>query len=616
MGNRLRQMPEAVFVCVLFFVQAAVFLIFRDRSYLQFHDNLDLFVPHYRMMKLQNAWYAHGVTLPVMHGLSRDLFGSEWILYNILHILLPDIAAYLIGYFLKILIGFSGFLLLARDVAGSRASYEKRLPILLPVAAAFGMIPVFPTYGIAFTSVPCVIWLLRRIYYREGLCAGHPVAGGKRVLPYVLLFVYPTLSYFSYHGFFILCYLAVGALILWIRDRKLPFRLFIAAAVLSLGYITLEYRLFAAMLLDRTVTIRTTMEHGELTLSQALAAGAQEFVTASFHSQDSHTYLVLPVVMVGVLAVNFRHLTRREAGRMLRDPVNGLLLWIVLNCLNFGLYQYAPYRHLLESLVPQLTGFEFARTAYFNTFLWYALLAILLCRLSAAAVEFSSGLFALVRPAVPVIARGIACAAAVIVMLVPQVYNDFYYTVYNHAYILLKHRETSRVNYREYYSAPLFERILRDLDYHGEWSCAYGMHPAILNYNGIASLDGYIGFYPQSYKEKWEQVEAPAFAGSPWIKSYFEDWGARVCLYSGSDENTYEALRQMDLKDRRLMADIGELQSLDCRYIFSRIRFSNAEELGLSEIGTWNGAEADDPGEISPYEITVYELPRAGGGTW
>ena len=660
--DNLRHKPEVFLVCALFFLQAAVFLIFWDRSYPQIHDNLDLFPPHYRMMKLQHAWFAHGVTLPVMHGLNRDLFGSEFLLYNLLYILLPDIAAYILGYFLKIAIGFTSFLLLARDMAG-RERYRRCLPVLLPVAAAFAMIPVFPTYGIAFTSVPLVVFILRRIFYRQELTAlGAPVREAlpsdgsssgisgstcegirdarrnrwSHILPYIALFCYPALSYFSYHGFFILCYLCVAVLILWIRDRKFPLRLFLSVIVLSLGYVAFEYRLFGAMLLDHTVTIRTTMEHGELTLLQALWAGASEFVQASFHNQDSHTVLVLPATLIGLIVIAAAGIRRGRAagtgagsiaGEILTDPAYLLLYWIIFNCLNFGLYQYAPYRHLLETLVPKLTGFEFARTAYFNTFLWYALLAVLLCRLFLFAQEDAEETGCLgethrgpagSRRYIAGAARALACLSAVIVMFLPQVYNDFYYTVYNHAYILLKHKETSRVNYREYYSRELFARILREMDYHGEWSAAYGMHPAILNYNGIASLDGYIGFYPQSYKETWERVEAPAFAGSPWLKDYFEGWGARVCLYSGSDENTYDALRYPDIRDTRLMADIDELAALDCRYIFSRIRISNAEELGLREVGRWSGTDPDTGivYDCSPYEITVYELPRAGGGTW
>ena len=54
-------------------LQAAVFLIFRGESYLQIHDNLDLFMAHYEMLKKAGIWFAHGVDAPIMHGISRDL---------------------------------------------------------------------------------------------------------------------------------------------------------------------------------------------------------------------------------------------------------------------------------------------------------------------------------------------------------------------------------------------------------------------------------------------------------------------------------------------------------------------------------------------------------------
>ena len=232
-------MPEVFVVCVLLLLQFGVFLIFNEESYPQIHDNLDLFMAHYEMMKKAGAWFAHGVRLPIMHGLDRDLFGSEFLLYNVLYILFPGIVAYLLGYFLKITIGLCSFLLLARDFAGSRERFRELFPVLLPVAAAFGMLPVFPTYGLAFASVPLVVYLLRRIYFREGVrlpaaegsVGRGPLPARVRLFPYILLFCYPALSYFSYHGFFILCYMVIAVVILWIRDRRFPLRLFAAIVV-------------------------------------------------------------------------------------------------------------------------------------------------------------------------------------------------------------------------------------------------------------------------------------------------------------------------------------------------------------------------------------------------
>ncbi len=564
----------------LLLIQAAVFLVFRGESYFQIHDNLDLFMGHYEMLKKANLWFAHGANAPFLHGVSRDLFGSEFNLYNLFYIILPTYWAYLAGYAAKIAIGMAGFILLAKDIYQER--YDNYRPLIIVIAAAYGMIPVFPTYGIAFTSVPFIVLFLRKLYCADTL--------KDRIPWYIAVFCYPFISYFSYHGFFILSYMVLAVIILWIRDKHFPKSTFVSIVILSIGYVLFEYRLFGAMLGDDTVTIRTTMDHGDLTFGQAMKTAFDEFANASFHSEDSHTYIVLGVVLVALVLINVGHVRAGKAKEILSDPINLIMIWIIFNVLIFGLYQFAPFRHLFEMLVPPLTGFEFARTAYFNTFLWYAELLLVCTRM----YDYS-------KKNLKLLANVIVTLAVLVVMFMPQVYNDFYYTCYNQAYKVIKHKETSTVNYNEFYSAKLFEKIKSDIGYDGEWSASYGMHPAILNYNGIATVDGYLGMYAQEYKDKWTRVIEPAFPDSPSLSSYFLGWGARVNLISADDENTYAPLRVMELNDTRLVANMDELKSLDCKYIFSRIEFSNAAEAGVALIGTFTD-------ESSPYTIYVYEL--------
>ncbi len=564
----------------LLLIQAAVFLVFRGESYLQIHDNLDLFMGHYEMLKKAGLWFAHGVNAPILHGVSRDLFGSEFNLYNLFYICLPGVWAYLAGYAAKIAIGIFSFILLAKDIYGER--YEKYKPLVVVIATAYGLIPVFPTYGIAFTSVPLIIYFLKKLYMAETF---------KERLPwYVGVFCYPLVSYFSYHGFFILCYMVAAVIILWVKDKRFPKSTFASIVILSIGYVLFEYRLFGAMLGSDTVTIRTTMDHGDLTFGQAMKTAFDEFVNASFHSEDSHTYIVLGVVLVALVLIKAAYIKGGRAKEMLKDPVNLVMGWIIFNVLIFGLYQFAPFRHLFEMIVPPLTGFEFARTAYFNTFLWYAELLLVCARM----YDYS-------KKNLKLLANVIVTLAVLVVMFVPQVYNDFYYTCYNHAYKVIKQKETSTVNYNEFYSTALFDKIKEDIGYNGEWSATYGMHPAILNYNGIASVDGYLGMYAQEYKDKWAKVIEPAFEGSPSLAAYYLGWGARVNLISASDENTYAPLRVMDPEDKRLVANMDELKSLDCKYIFSRIEISNASEIGLTMVGTYTD-------ESSPYTIYLYAL--------
>ena len=132
--------------------EAAVFLFFGEGSYIATHDNLDLFMGHFQAMKYADAFFAHDVTVPVLGGISRDYLSSEFSLYNILFWLFPPFAAYMCGYFLKILIAAGSVMLLAKDIY--RDAYRKYEPAAVIIGLIYGLLPLFPAYGIAFASFP------------------------------------------------------------------------------------------------------------------------------------------------------------------------------------------------------------------------------------------------------------------------------------------------------------------------------------------------------------------------------------------------------------------------------------------------------------------------------
>ena len=264
--------------------EAAVFLFFGENSYIAVHDNLDLFMGHFMAMKHSGTFFAHDAVVPILGGITRDYLSSEFSLYNILFFLLPPFAAYLCGYFLKILTAVFSVYVLAKDIydtngrpsagslpagqdaaagqgaavgqdaaagqgaaagqnaagvqsaaSGRENAWEKYRPIAVVCGLIYGLLPLFPTYGIAFSSIPLVIFLLRRIYRGEAPWSGRrpkPEHGGRTetavrpqegktrgwLFSLLLLFFYPLLSYFSYFGIFILGYLLLAILILWVRD--------------------------------------------------------------------------------------------------------------------------------------------------------------------------------------------------------------------------------------------------------------------------------------------------------------------------------------------------------------------------------------------------------------
>ena len=93
---------------------------------------------------------------------------------------------------------------------------------------------------------------------------------------------------------------------------------------------------------------------------------------------------------------------------------------------------------------------------------------------------------------------------------------------------------------------------------------------------------------------------APALEKSEEFRRLYDTWGARAYLYSGSGENTYQPIRQLELWDKNLYIDTKAFRALEGKYIFSRIPVANANELGLELIKEFSN-------ESSPYTIYVYE---------
>ena len=573
-GKKLFEYWYLFVIIGLILLEAIIFLGLGENSYIATTDNLDLFIPHFRMLKLSGTFFTQGDILPILGGVTRDNFGSEFSLYNLLYLIFPTYYAYIAGYFFSIALSMISVYFLAKEVL---TDFEKYRPLVLIFGLIYGILPVFPAYGFAFASIPLAAFLIIKLYKKMDW----------RIL--LLLFFYPVVSYFSYFGFFILAYLVVFTIFDWIRKKKCNKGLLLSIPVLAAGYVVFEYRLFRSMLLDDTVTIRSSMVMSDLNGKEILNMIVDGFLNSTFHAGDSHKYFVLPIVLLFFVIQNIMLLKKKEWKKLFTDIFNLLFYFILFNSIIYGLYYWAPLRDLLTVLVPPLEGFQFYRTIFFNPFLWYALLFIIVKRLYDRKEAWGKWL-----------ANGFAFLALFIVVVTPSMYNDFYYTSYYTAYKLVKSTDVDMLNYGEFYSEDLFTNIKEEIGYDGEYCAAYGFQPGVLTYNGISTLDGYLGFYSEEYKQTFRKIIAPALEKSSYFASYFDNWGARAYIFPGFDNNSYLPSRNLTLPDYNLYIDTEAFKALNGVYLFSRFEITNAEELSLNCIGVFTE-------ESSPYTIYVYK---------
>lgn len=554
-----------------------VFFICGEDSVIAVHDNLDLFIPQFQMMKDTGTFLSHGKDVPFLGGISRDVLPAEFSLYTILYMILPAYPAYVTGYLLKIVIAVFSCIVLAKDVW--KENYEEYKPLVWVLGLAYGALNVFPAFGIPFASIPLAIYLFRKVYKEP------------KIKWYILLFFYPFLSYFSYFGLFILAYMTVAFFWLWIKDKRFPGRILAAVCVLSAGCIACEYRLFGTMLFSEEATIRSTMEAGSFTAGEIARTIGEVFVKGMFHAESVHTYLVLPVCIFYFFYLNISYLRSKNGKGIFHDIYNLLMLAIVFNSVVYGIYYWEGFRGLVEKLCPPLTGWQFNRTVFFSPFLWYAAFFLVLKRLYESRSH---------KKAAKAAANLLAVAALLLIVLSNTRYNDLYHTCFDQTFRLVKGTPSNQLSFKEFYSGELFEGAKEDIGYEGQWSAAYGFYPAILEYNGIATLDGYLGFYSQDYKNAFRKIIAPALDRVEESREYFDTWGARASLYSGTDISIVSATRDYHVTDNDIYIDVNAFKALGGRYIFSRIELSNDKEAGLALVGSYTHGE-------SPYTLYVYE---------
>jgi hypothetical protein len=558
---------------LIFVFEAAVLLLFKDQIYVGICDNLDLFITQLKFLSDNHAFFVHGQELPILGSIDRDYFPSEFSLYNLLYLILPDIYAYIAGYLLRLVLAVGSGVLLARLLLAQ--TYQKYEKVVVLTATAFALLPVYPMYGLCFASMPLILYLLVRIYRKP------------RWWLFGAVFLYPLVSYFTFFGAFLLGYLLIAVFVLWIRDRKLPLSLLGAFAALAAGFVCFEYRLFGVMLLSNEETIRSTMVTASYDALQLWRCFVDVFLHGFSHAKSVHTYWVLPVCTVYFIWNNFRYLSGRRAGKIYADVFNITVLFIVFNCAVYALYFWEPLRVLVETLLPPLKGFQYGRTIFFNAFAWYFAFFIavknMLCRKQTVAY--------------------LACIAAIFVVGGTQCeYSDFYNTCYCNLYKLVKHKEVNQLSYREFYGGTLIKKIKQDIGYTPEQgACVYGFHPAMLSYNGITTIDGYCGYYSQSYKEQFRAAIAPTLEANPNWQTYYDDWGCRAYLFSASGENLYDFGANAAAVPQEILIDAPALKALGCDYIFSRVEITNASQMQLRLAGTYQDDEM-------PYAVYLYSL--------
>lgn len=565
----------SLFLVLSYVILVSAYALLNGTSsiWFQIHDNLDSNVVQYKMLRDNEGFFNPSTIIPFLGG---SVYASGIVsplkLINIPFLLFEPDVAMVVNYIVSIIIAIIGGVLLGKEIL-SRESWSLYKHLIILVSFCFGILPVFPATQICSASLPFLFWALYRLY----------VAADRKIL--IVVFLYPALSSFALFEIFICGFILAFFLFSSLYKKNFQWIVLISLFVFIGGMFLFDWNTFYTFLFSDTPSIRSSMQSTPLSLEQSLQEAFMAFTVGQYHSASSHTLIVLPVCTIFFFFLNYKYTKQKTLKLAFKDPFNWLYLWCIFNALVYGFDDWAPLRNLVATYFSPLAGFSFARTLWFNGFIWYFMFAIVLVRLAKLTIKHKW-----------IISYLAIFAALLCIILVPQTYNHVQLQLKN-IYLQATNQVTD-FTFEEFYSPELFDEIKKDINYQNEWSITVGMHPAVLEYNGIATLDGYLSSYPQYYKDQFGKLIEPELKINPNAKSYFENWGGRAYVFNS--ELSYEPSKQTVNGSIKLNINPKIFKEMNGTYIFSRAEISNHSELGFSYVGKYSSS-------VSPYIIFVYK---------
>ncbi len=552
----------------LFVIITLVFVLVKGEGiYIQVHDTLDNNIVWLKMLKDNHLFWEKKASVPFLGGADRNYLYSPLKAYVWLYMIFPTFPALIIGWYLKIAISICGFVFLAKTVC---KDIGDNFNLTVIVGFLYGILPTVPASAFEFASLPFLLAFLILFYKKfkwKYLC---------------FLFLYPVFSRFVVFGIFICGYLVIFFMIDWFAQKKPKWRMLVSMATLALGYILSEWRLFYMMLFSSEESLRSMEIIKYKSIPEAVKDSLQAFIYGVYHCEALHKYIVLPVCVIYFVYINYKYFRKHNVKGIFSERFNWIMMLIAFNSAVVGVSRLEAFRKLIHVLIPPLTGFNFSRTIWMNPFLWYFAFFLVLYKIPRQSIKYA------------------LCFGAFCIIC-------FKGGTYNHLYLNLMPlvSETARKNaynnltYAEFYSVNLFEKIKEDIQYSGEWSIAFGMHPAVIEYNGIATLDGYLSYYSLDYKNQFRKLIEPELNMDESNAQYYDNWGGRAYVFS--NEISFKPSRKTSTDTASLNIDPDVFRELGGTYIFSRVEVSNMSELGIEEMGVYRSGD-------SPYTIYVYRL--------
>lgn len=612
------------------------------------HDTFDSYFIWYKVLADSKMLFAgqFAIVPIIMDGLPRLVYGSEFNVLVWLYVFFDPFTACVINLVSMRVVGFIGMYLLLKT---HYLTDEKHKIITLGVAVCFAILPFYPPGGLSVSSLPLALYSFLNIRSEKAT-----------KIDWLILILIPFYSSIIFSYLFFLSFM----FLLWFWDilRKHQFQLrFLGAAVLmGVEYVFIEYRLMLGVFFgEGFISHRIEFALPSTSIQQALTDALNNFILGQYHAPSFHGLVILFAVLFSVLLILFSRYGPAKISFLLLGlaSVAGMVGVVLLFGYKsiVGVMYLAISRILLGSFYPlslimaiALLGILIA-VVYFLTqryetihtsiqedigtlkmlvfllivcvfiSLWYGfwssvlwiplkeqfsiLKTIQLSRVDWLHPLFWYIIFALSLEIISkkLYFRGIEYGKIIalalillqLVVLLPNSWEGSAAQATNY----------QQIPYREFYAEDLFKQIKTDI---GLPQDSYriiniGFDPAVSQYNGFYTLDGYFNNYPLAYKHRFRNIIGYELAKNTEIRDYFDNWGSRCYIFTAELGLDFYCTKGRGLSLNNLELNTTAMYEMNVSYVFSAVNITNNAANNLQFIKLYQYPD-------SAWDIYLYQL--------
>lgn len=467
------------FSLAVIFLYISPFLILGESTYVLIHDNLDSVVIFFQTLADDKLYFSDSsVVIPdIGVGLPREILPSQWNFVSLLFFLFRPFTAYSINFILQHFAAFFSFRLLLQ------CFYQDRKDEINLASLAFALLPFWPFGNGTIALMPLVLWAF--FSWRKG--------ENKRWC----LLIFGLVPFWSsfYLAAMYTCMIMFSILAVdFMKNRKVTSGWFLVGAHVFI-YLLLDYRLILHVINKTFPSIR--LEMVEKLPPFKFRDLENLFLYGQYHASSIHHFIIMP----SVILISFITIVQGQ----LRSPwLKKIALFVLIAVLTTLLSRFwnLPISNVFRE-IPVIKMVRLERIFFLFPLIWGMIFFYCLA-----------------------LSRDIIGLPAVWIFAILQTgvlfWKSDFYTNY----------DNERVSFRDFYATDEIPELLKNLPADSEARfMAIGIHPAILNYHRLKTLDFYIPHYPLAYKKIFYSFISEEIKKDERSFRYFTESGIRAYFF-------------------------------------------------------------------------------------